>query len=136
MLNNVFGRAAQPPKLRVELQNDRAGTRRARVLRVLTAGTPWCCKYLGRRASLQACIAAAEAEPRLGVTSVTWHRGAAGTDDWERTCYAIVDGTWQPVPVGPGQAKADSARAVGNLRLSPILEFATPWVDDMVVHMR
>ena len=104
VLNNVFGRAAQPPKLRVELQNDRAGTRRARVLRVLTAGTPWCCKYLGRRASLQACIAAAEAEPRLGVTSVTWHRGAAGTDDWERTCYAIVDGTWQPVPVGPGQA--------------------------------
>ena len=137
--NNVFGRAAQPPHRIAEL-NRIARDGGAPRDRVLTADTP-CCKYIGRFDSLQACIAAAEATSRLGATSITWHRGAAGRGpagthhgEWERTCYAVVDGTWQPVTVGPGQAEADSARApVGSLHLSPVPEYATPWVDDMVV---
>ena len=142
--NNVFGRAAQPPERSVELKHQlaRAGGGAPRD-RVLSADAP-CCKYIGRVDSLQACIAAAEATPRLGATSVTWHRGApgrgpAGTHhgEWEFTCYAVVDGTWQPVTVSPGQAEADSARApVGSLHLSPVAEYATPWVDDMVVPVR
>ncbi len=140
--NNVFGRAAQPPHRIAEL-NRIARDGGAPRDRVLTADTP-CCKYIGRFDSLQACIAAAEATPRLGATSITWHRGAAGRGpagthhgEWERTCYAVVDGTWQPVTVGPGQAEADSARApVGSLHLSPVPEYATPWVDDMVVPVR
>ena len=63
---------------------------------------------------------------------MTWHRDGTGTGGWARTCYAIVDGTWQPVPVSPGQAKADSARAVGVSRLAPLPELASPWVDDLV----
>ena len=34
------------------------------------------------------------------------------------------------------QAKADSARAMISLGLSPVAEFTTPWVDDMVVPVR
>ena len=111
MTNNVFGRA--------ELARDTA-----------------CCRYLGRVDSLSACIGAAEAAAKRGVaaSSVTWHRAAkpAATSTWARTCYAIVDGTWQPVPVTAGQAEADAARIAGLGSLAPLPEMAQPWVDDAV----
>ena len=110
MTNNVFGRA--------ELQRDTA-----------------CCRYLGRVDSLRACIGAAEAAAKRGVaaSSVTWHRAATPASAWARTCYAIVDGTWQPVPVTAGQAEADAARVAGLGRLAPLPEMAQPWVDDAVM---
>ena len=108
LVNNVFGRA--------ELRRDTA-----------------CCKYLGQAASIQECTAAAEQHPTLSarVSSVTWHRGR-GTEarSWAATCYAITDGTWQPVPVEQGQAEADSARRAGGRPLPPAAELTTSWVDE------
>ena len=103
-VNNVFGRA--------ELNRHTA-----------------CCKFLGRTDSLKACTLAAEAV--RGATSVTWHRGpssGAASSGWAGTCFGIVDGTWQPVPVERGQAEADSARRVGLLPLPPAPELSTEWI--------
>ena len=108
LVNNVFGRA--------ELRRDTA-----------------CCKYLGHAASLQECTAAAELHPTLSarVSSVTWHRGRdTEARSWAATCYAITDGTWQPVPVEQGQAEADSARRAGARPLPPAAELTTSWVDE------
>ena len=63
MVNNVFGRAAQPPRRVAELQKLHHATPPARTgdaprERERGADTP-CCKYLGRFDSLQASIAAA-----------------------------------------------------------------------------
>ena len=101
LVNNVFGRA--------ELQRDTA-----------------CCKYLGMAASLEECTSAAE--KRGGVTSLTWHRSGGGA--WASTCYGIIDATWQPVPVEPGQAEADSARLSGGQPLGPAPELASSFVGD------
>ena len=46
------------------------------------------------------------------------------------TCYAIIDGTWQPVPVEEGQAEATSARRTGGNLLGPAPEIATAWISD------
>ena len=89
--NNVFGRAT--------LEADTA-----------------CCRYLGKVDSLQACAATADLRPDLATTSITWHRKGKENDGWPSTCYAIVDGTWLPEPVQPGQAEADSARIDGTHR--------------------
>ena len=102
-VNNVFGRA--------ELRKDTT-----------------CCVYMGETASLEACTRLGEA--RRAVSSVTWHGGGSAGGPWARTCYGIVDGTWQPVKVEPGQAHADSARQTGARALGPAPELTTPWVND------
>ena len=66
--NNVFGRAAQPPRRVAELQKLQHATPPARTAdapreRERGADTP-CCKYLGRFDSLQASIAAARTQTR------------------------------------------------------------------------
>ena len=104
MVNNVFGRA--------ELRKDTS-----------------CCRFIGNTDSLDACTKLAEARLQR-VTSVTWHRHEKGGGPWSRTCYGIIDGTWQPVAVEPGQAAADSARLIGPRPLGPAPELATPWVSD------
>jgi hypothetical protein len=105
LVNNVFGRAAA-----------RVGKDSA------------CCKYLGLAESLKHCTSMAE---RLqGVTSVTWHRKKAIAGPWAGTCYGVIDGTWQPVPVEKGQAEADSARRVGEQTLQPAAELTTPWITE------
>lgn len=108
LVNNIFGRA--------ELKKDTA-----------------CCKYVGIATSLGECQTAAEKRPELSsrVSSVTWHRGlAGGAGGWAGTCYAITDGTWQPVPVEQGQAEADSARRGGGRPLPPAAELTTAWIFD------
>lgn len=103
-VNNVFGRA--------ELRADSS-----------------CCKYIGQAANLMECVSMAE--KRTGgrpATSVTWHQSGRG--EWHNTCYAIIDGTWQPVPVERGQAEADSARRSGGNLLGPAPELATAWITD------
>ena len=106
-VNNVFGRA--------ELRADTA-----------------CCKYLGVLPSLTGCIKAAE-RYKLPVTSVTYHlpkEEGSEPNPWQGTCYAIVDGTWLPVRVRPGQAGADSARrAMSSL---PLRLGGSSWNDGFV----
>ena len=101
-VNNVFGRA--------ELRRDTS-----------------CCKYVGQAESLDACMRQAEAKS-ASVTSITWH--STGVGGWRHSCYAIVDGTWQPVPVDKGQAEADSARLVGGRPLGPAPELGSAWIAD------
>lgn len=91
-MNNVFGRAS--------LKADTA-----------------CCKYLGTAPTLSACTALAEAYAPARVSSVTLHLPAT-PGPWASTCYGIVDGTWLPSPVRPGQAAADSARRPADSALS------------------
>ena len=102
-VNNVFGRA--------ELERDTA-----------------CCKYLGAVESLDRCTLAAER--RGGVTSITWHKRSGNGGAWAGACYGIVDGTWQPVSVEPGQAEADSARVTGGQPQASPPVLTTSWISD------
>ena len=107
-----------------------------------------CCKYLGGAErdgggmpSLDACIAAAEARPALRATSVTWHlpAGVEGQQDtaWAGTCYAVVDGTWQPVNNVGGQALSHSAaRRVSPFARPPAAANASSrWMRDVAPHV-
>jgi hypothetical protein len=66
------------------------------------------------------------------VSSVTWHAGGPTNPpgSWARTCYAIVDGTWQPVPVSRGQAEADSAWLLPGAKSVKAPRLVSPWVSD------
>ena len=91
--------------------------------------------------SLDACIAAAEARPALRATSVTWHlpAGVEGQQDtaWAGTCYAVVDGTWQPVNNVGGQALSHSAaRRVSPFARPPAAANASSrWMRDVAPHV-
>eukprot|EP00308_Calcidiscus_leptoporus_P008887 CAMPEP_0119404728 /NCGR_PEP_ID=MMETSP1334-20130426/144043_1 /TAXON_ID=127549 /ORGANISM="Calcidiscus leptoporus, Strain RCC1130" /LENGTH=448 /DNA_ID=CAMNT_0007428699 /DNA_START=160 /DNA_END=1506 /DNA_ORIENTATION=- len=108
-VNNVFGRAE------------------------LRRSTP-CCSFVGVADSLQMCTAMAqshERDRRQPVSSVTWHRrDAASKSPWDGLCYGIVDSSWQPIKVKPGQAVTDSARRIGITRIMG-LETHDGWVDEV-----
>ena len=70
-----------------------------------------------------------EAYAPARVSSVTLHLPVT-PGPWASTCYGIVDGTWTPVPVEPGQAEAESARLAGGLPLTPVPELADGHVFD------
>ena len=98
-----------------------------------------CCKYIGQMASLSACIRAAEGDVGgVRATSVTWHNthdprtGRDMTVGWAGSCFAVVDGSWMPVPVKGNEAMADSARRSGLQPLPPVAveAFADGWVAD------
>jgi hypothetical protein len=105
-VNNVFGRA--------ELRRDTA-----------------CCKFMGQASTLTGCQQLAD-NSTLAVTSVTFHLPSGTGGSWRGTCYAIIDGTWLPVPVVEGQALADSARRRVPKLTQGAAGVPNGWVSDVV----